>query len=103
MKLLTRQIQRAIARMAPAGELVGCTFQDWRTITFAGSRYQLTLRFSGEEAVEQGERLCDALPEHEFRIPGHMVVEATILRTENRYGRTPELTVTAQILLLKEH
>lgn len=102
MKLLTRQIQRAIGRLAPGAEWLSHSQSDWRAITFSGSRHELVLHFAGAEAVASGERFCDALPTHKFTIPGHMVVEGTITRTEHRYGRRPTLTVTAALMLLRE-
>lgn len=74
----------------------------WASITFAGTRHTLSLRFAGAEAVAAGERFVAALPEHEFAIPGQLVADATVSEVEHRLLPAPLLAVTCELLLLEE-
>lgn len=74
----------------------------WSSITFAGTRHEVTLRFEGAAAVAHGEELIECLPEHEFTIPGQLVADATITEVDHRFGLHERLTITAVLLLLEE-
>ena len=75
----------------------------WASITFSGTRHELMLDFDGREAVEVGEEFIANLPEHEFRIPGQLVAEATVREVDHRFGGDDErMVVTAVLLLLEE-
>jgi hypothetical protein len=74
----------------------------WSSITFSGTRHEITLRFEGAEAVAQGEELMEVLPEHEFTIPGQLVADATIREVDHRFGMHERLVITAVLLLLEE-
>lgn len=84
------------------GNLVSHFESAWASITFSGTRHQLVLRFEGIEDVEAGETLIERLPHHEFSIPGQLVVDATIIKVEHRFGAFEWLEVTAVLLLLEE-
>ena len=75
----------------------------WASITFAGTRHELMLDFDGAEAVAAGERFIEALPDHEFAIPGQLVAEATVRAVDHSFAGTAErMVVTAVLLLLEE-
>ena len=74
----------------------------WASITFAGTRHELVLRFEGLEQVEAGELLIEQLPDHEFRIPGQLVADACVTKVDHKFGPVETLTVTAVLLLLEE-
>ena len=74
----------------------------WSSITFSGTRHEITLRFEGAEAVPLGEELMECLPEHEFTIPGQLVADATITEVDHRFGMQERLVITAVLLLLEE-
>ncbi len=75
----------------------------WSSITFAGTRHEVMLDFDGCEAVEAGEDFVAALPDHEFRIPGQLVADATVREVDHRFGGDDErMVVTAVLLLLEE-
>jgi hypothetical protein len=75
----------------------------WSSITFSGTRHSVLLDFDGREAVEVGEQFIDALPEHEFAIPGQLVADATVREVDHRFtGDDERLVVTAVLLLLEE-
>ena len=74
----------------------------WASITFEGARHTLTLMFEGEAAAAAGEDFIADLPEHEFRIPGQLVADATIGEVDHSFGADERIVVTAELLLLDE-
>lgn len=75
----------------------------WSSITFSGTRHTVILDFDGRDAVEVGESFIDALPEHEFTIPGQLVADATVREVDHRFtGDDERMVVTAVLLLLEE-
>lgn len=74
----------------------------WASITFAGSRHIMALRFVGSEAVAAGERFIAALPEHEFTIPGRLVADASVIAARHDLLPEPKLTVEVELLLLED-
>ena len=74
----------------------------WSSITFTGTRHEVMLDFDGKEAVEVGEEFIAALPDHEFRIPGQLVADATVREIDHRFGADERMVVTAVLLLLEE-
>lgn len=85
-----------------AGEVLRHEERAWASITFSGTRHELEIVYRGWEQVEAGELLCQQLEEHEFRIPGQLVADATIAKIDHHFGPTETLTVTAVLLLLEE-
>ena len=84
------------------GQAITHTEKSWASITFSGARHTLALLFAGEEAVEAGERLIAALPDHEFAIPGQLVADAAVTEAEHRLLPTPRLVVQCELLLLED-
>ena len=74
----------------------------WASVTFSGSRHRMALRFTGWAAVEAGERLIDALPDHEFAIPGQLVADAVIAQVSMEALPQPVLEVEVELLLLED-
>ena len=85
-----------------AGTLITHEEKAWASITFSGTRHEVTLEFCGAEAVVGGEDLIERLPDHEFRIPGQLVADATVTKVDHRFGAMERLEVTAVLLLLEE-
>jgi hypothetical protein len=85
-----------------AGTLITHEEKAWASITFAGTRHEVVLEFCGADAVVGGEELIERLPDHEFRIPGQLVADATITKVDHRFGAMERLEVTAVLLLLEE-
>lgn len=83
-------------------ELVSHAERAWASVTFSGSRHTVRLTFTGEDAVEAGERFIDALPDHEFAIPRQLVADAVIQSVIHTALPQPRLDVTAELLLLDE-
>ncbi len=100
---ITERLRAALLALAGAsGEVLVHREKPWASITFAGSRHTLSLRFAGAEAVAAGERFVAALPEHEFAIPGQLVADATVSEVEHRLLPQPQLVVGCELLLLEE-
>ena len=78
------------------------TEQPWASITFSGSRHALVLDFDGDEAVAAGESFIAELPDHEFKIPGQLVADASVTEVDHGFLPEPRLVVTAVLLLLEE-
>ena len=74
----------------------------WSSITFTGTRHELALEFKGSEAVEVGEEFIADLAEHEFRIPGQLVADASVREVDHRFGEEERLTITCVLLLLED-
>lgn len=74
----------------------------WASVTFAGTRHRLTLQFAGPDAVAAGERLIDALPDHEFTLPRHLVADAQVIAVDHRLSPDPHMIVRVEILLVEE-
>jgi len=74
----------------------------WASITFAGTRHNLTLSFTGAEAVAAGENLLAILPDHEFAIPGQIVADAQVLRVDHAMLPEPAMRVEIELLLLED-
>lgn len=74
----------------------------WASITFSGTRHEVMLDFDGAEAVAVGEEFIENLPEHEFRIPGQLVADATVQEVDHRFGADERMVVTVVLLLLEE-
>ena len=85
-----------------AGTLITHEEKAWASITFTGTRHEVVLEFCGADAVVGGEELIERLPDHEFRIPGQLVADATITQVDHRFGAMERLEVTAVLLLLEE-
>ena len=74
----------------------------WASITFSGTRHQFTLLFTGAQAAAAGERFIDALPEHEFAIPGQLVADATVASVDHALLPIPRIELQVEVLLLED-
>jgi len=96
------RLVEAVGALADRGILIEHGETPWASITFAGTRHAMVWFFAGVEAITSGEEFVAALPDHEFRIPGRLVADATITEVSNRQLPEPTMTVKAEILLLDE-
>ncbi|MGD9665168.1 MAG: hypothetical protein AB7U34_08200 [Novosphingobium sp.] len=84
------------------GQIESHKERNWASITFAGTRHSIVMTFEGCEAVDAGEHFIDALPEHEFAIPGQLVADAAIVAVDHALGPAPRMVVTCDVLMLDE-
>jgi len=85
-----------------AAELVSHGEKPWASVTFSGTRHTVKLAFTGPTGIAAGEGLIAALPEHEFTVPGQVVIDATVVAVEHAMLPEPKLTVEAELLLLED-
>ena len=83
-------------------ELLRHTERAWASVTFSGTRHSVVLAFTGADAVAQGERLIDTLPDHEFTVPGQLVADAAVVRVDHALLPLPRLEVEVEVLMLDE-
>lgn len=96
------RLRDAVLELAgPTAALISHSDKAWASITFAGSRHLLRLRFSGWRAIAAGERFLEALPEHDFKLRGALVADAAITHVTQHVAIDPPfLDVTAELLVL---
>lgn len=97
------RVREALLRLAE-GQASLLTHEEkaWASITFTGTRHEVMLDFDGEEACAVAEEFIANLPEHEFRIPGQLVADATVTKVDHSFMPEPRLVVTVVLLLLEE-
>ena len=83
-------------------ELLRHSERSWASVTFSGTRHSVVLAFTGADDVAIGEQVIDALPDHEFTIPGQLVADAAVLRVEHALLPQPRLEVEVEVLMLDE-
>lgn len=83
-------------------ELLRHAERSWASVTFSGTRHTVVLCFTGVDGVPAGEALIDALPEHEFNIPGQLVADAAVMRVDHTALPQPRLEVELELLLLDD-
>lgn len=99
----TRQLLKALLDLAGGqAELLRHTERPWASATFSGARHTVTLAFSGDQAVEAGERFAEMLGEHEFTLPGQLVADAAVTSLDHNMLPGTKLTVEAELLLLED-
>ena len=93
----------AVLDLAQAkGELVRHAECPWASATFAGTRHNVVIAFSGPDAVAAGEEFLARLPDHEFAIPGQLVADACIVRVDHATLPETRLECEVELLLLEE-
>ena len=83
-------------------ELIRHAERTWASATFSGTRHTIVLAFAGNDAEAAGEVFLEALPDHEFAIPGQLVADAGIVRTDHALLPAPRLEVEVELLLLDD-
>ena len=54
------------------------SFQPWHSATFIGTQHKVTLHIAGPDAAARAQALATSLPEAEFRLPGHVVIDVAV-------------------------
>ncbi|MEP0190557.1 MAG: hypothetical protein ABJP70_08040 [Erythrobacter sp.] len=97
------RVREAILTLAEArADLLSHEESAWSSITFSGTRHEMLLDFNGAQSVAAGEEFIANLPDHEFRIPGQLVADATVRSVDHRFGEDERMVVTAVLLLLED-
>ena len=58
--------------------LIEARSTDWQSLTFKGERHEVVLRLPPPFAAEALSALADGLSEHQFDLPGHLVVDVAL-------------------------
>jgi hypothetical protein len=58
----------------------------WASVTFSGSRQELTFRVEGEEAEAAAARFLSGLKAAEFPLSGHILADIALVSEERRPG-----------------
>lgn len=90
------------ALVALAGEnavVVDSSLRPWHSATFVGSRHDVMLSIGGEDAASTAADLAAALPDAEFRLPGHIVVDLKVEAVESGSGN--EVRLRLEILTIE--
>lgn len=103
-RTVSSQLRFQILSLADGmGEVTSHEETAWSTVTFTGTRHELEICFYGNHACEAGDRMIAELPEHEFRISGQIVVDASHRILDHRFAGDDEvMKVTLVCLLMKE-
>jgi hypothetical protein len=97
------RLAREIAALAgPNAQILAAREVPWASITFAGARHTLLLRFDGWEACDDGDHFANELPEHAFALPGMLVADACLTKVEQVLLPTPRMDVEIEVLLLED-
>ncbi len=97
-----RLLRAVLALAGPHAELMEHSEAPWASVTFAGTRHTIVLRYQGWEASDAAEELVAALPEHEFTIPRTLVADAAVVRLDQVLLPEPRMTVELALLLLDD-
>ena len=84
-----------------AASIADHTSSVWSSLSFTGNTHLVTVVFDGDENILLGEDFIQALPEHEFSIPGQLVADAHVTDVITQ-PNPPSLTVVCKVLLLAE-
>ncbi len=92
-------VEQIIALADGHGAVIVHSERAWASATFQGTRHRLMIAYAGNAAFAAGSAMIDALPEHEFNIPGQIVADAQTVRTEKKLDEVLMVTEIALLLL----
>jgi hypothetical protein len=97
-----RLLRAVIALAGPHADLMEHSEAPWASVTFAGTRHTIVLRYEGWEACDAAETLMAVLPEHEFTIARTLVADAAVVRLDQVLLPEPAMTLELALLLLDD-
>ncbi|WP_336958671.1 hypothetical protein [Sphingobium aquiterrae] len=74
----SRLLHALLAMAGADASIAQARSEPWASITFQGARHLLSLRLCGTDAHRRAADMAEALPEAEFRIPGHIVADIAV-------------------------
>src|SRR3546814_8430193 len=100
-----RRLLRALLEMAgPETEPIGSSSRSWASVTFTGAQHEFELFLMGKDAHDRANKLAECLPEAEFVVAGHIVVDATVDRLSCSQGDAgkPLAFMTVSLLTVED-
>ena len=97
-----RLLRAVLALAGPEADLMEHSEAPWASVTFAGTRHTIVLRYEGWEACDAAETLLATLPEHEFTSPRTLVADAAVVRLDQVVLPEPCMTLELALLLLDD-
>lgn len=97
-----RLLASLLALVGGHGELVSHAERPWASATFSGTRHTAAFAFTGNEAVQAAEHFIEALPDHEFDIPGQLVADAAVIEARLEMVPVPSFVIEVELLLLDD-
>ncbi|WP_292930228.1 hypothetical protein [Novosphingobium sp. PASSN1] len=97
-----RLLRAVLALAGPQADLMEHSEAPWASVTFAGTRHTIVLRYEGWEACDAAETLMAALPDHEFTIARTLVADAAVVRLDQVLLPEPAMTLELALLLLDD-
>lgn len=82
MTRASRRLGVIFVNLAKGSTLIDADSIPWRSMGLAGERHQIRLRLGGHDAEHEAGRMAQALPDHEFTLPGLLVADVAITATQ---------------------
>lgn len=82
-----KSIEAVLKLAGDRARMIAHGSKPWRSATFAGTKELVTLSFEGAEAKLIGEAFLAEVTEHEFTIPGHLVMGVEMIWTHRSADR----------------
>lgn len=93
-----RLVRAVLALAGRHARLIDHRERAWSSVTFTGARHHIVLRFTGWDACDDADHLIATLPGHAFAVPGLLVADASVVRTDETL--VPERTLEVELELL---
>lgn len=88
---------RALRHMLPQAEMAVLQERPWHSMTFAGVQLCIELKLRCDNHATVAAEFAEALPVHEFRVPGQLVADIGV--SERTHGNCEtQLLIDALIL-----
>ena len=97
-----RLLRAVVALAGPHADLLEHHEAPWASVTFAGMRHSIVLRYDGWEACDAAEAFMAELPEHEFMIPRTLVADTAVVWLDQTLLPEPVMTLELALLLLDD-
>lgn len=83
MTYVSRRLSVNFVNLSKGSTLIDAGSVPWRSMGLVGEHHRIRLSLNGPDAETEAERLAQALPEHEFGLPGLLVADVAITATRH--------------------
>lgn len=95
------RLLRALADLAgPDARIASSASRPWASATFTGAQHDVMLILEGQDCAGRLAGLAAELPDHEFRIPGHIVADVAVDDVE--YGQDSKARIVLKVLTIQD-